>query len=426
MTITDFLAVNINKNEILINAIDENTRKGVSVKLKNFRNIILSIMELLNQNINKDFEKEMDINDNTSIKYISNEKAFEFLNKIDNVSNDVINKIKLRIDNINIYESYSENNDAINEINNKTIIEFINGIYLNTMNKSLNIKAEFLNKNSDINTNKNLLFNISFNITNIINKDIKEINEYIFSYTKRYIEKHIYNIHVNLYYFRKFFLDDEMSKLLNEFYLLLNKTIKIHLKEMIDYNFGLANQVFNEENDYFNKYRSKSRRFLTSEFIERYYEYKAKFEEYLMLTYSEDFLNLLDKYFYKLRDDIIRYIQTKIYSVNKYYFNHEYYNKIFYFNEQVNNEIFKIIDNINNYYNELNIDGDIKIKALNLSQEILKPYHEKLIKNLDDFYNRLYDRTTDFHVKSDEKDFVYSYWRYLLKGWKNIYIYKTS
>ena len=88
-----------------------------------------------------------------------------------------------------------------------------------------------------------------------------------------------------------------MSKLLNEFYLLLNKTIKIHLKEMIDYNFGLANQVFNEENDYFNKYRSKSRRFLTSEFIERYYEYKAKFEEYLMLTYSEDFLNLLDKYF---------------------------------------------------------------------------------------------------------------------------------
>ena len=79
----------------------------------------------------------------------------------------------------------------------------------------------------------------------------------IFSHTQRDIlkNKHIYNIHVNLYYFRKFFLDDEMSKLLNEFYLLLNKTIKIHLKEMIDYNFGLANQVFNEENDYFNKYR---------------------------------------------------------------------------------------------------------------------------------------------------------------------------
>ena len=162
---------------------------------------------------------------------------------------------------------------------------------------------------------------------------------------------------------------------------------------------------------------------MTSAFIERYYQYKAKFEQYLILTYSEDFLNLLEKYFYKLRDDIIGYIQNKIFSVNKYYFNHEYYNKIFYFNEQANNEILKIIDNINNYYNELNIDGDIKLKALNLSQEILKPYHEKLIKDFDNFYNRLYARTTDYHVKNDEKDFVYSYWRYLLKGWKNIYIY---
>jgi hypothetical protein len=84
--ITDFLAVNINKNEILIKAIDENTRKNVSVKLKNFRNIILTIMDLLNQNINHDFEKEMNIEDKKSIKYISNEKALEYLSNIENIS----------------------------------------------------------------------------------------------------------------------------------------------------------------------------------------------------------------------------------------------------------------------------------------------------------------------------------------------------
>ena len=421
--ITDFLAVNINKNEILIKAIDENTRKNVSVKLKNFRNIILTIMDLLNQNINNDFEKEMNIEDKTSIKYISNEKALKFLSNIENISNEVIKKIKSRIDNINIYESYSKNNDIINEINNKTFIEYINDIYINVIYKVLNIKPEYLNQNNDINKYKNLLFNISTNITNIINKDIKEINEYIFSYSKQYIEKNIYNIHYNLYYFRKSFLNDEMSNLLNEFYLLVNRTIKVHLIEMIKFNFDLANQVFQEENYYFSYFSGKDRRFLTSAFIERYYEYKVKFEEYLLLTYSEDFLNLLEKYFYKLRDDILNYVKNKIFSVNKYYFNHEYYKKLFYFNEQVNNEILKIIDNINNYYNEINIDGDIKLKALNLSQEILKPYHEKQIENLDKFYNLLYSRTTDYHVKNDEKDFVYSYWRLLLKGWKNRYLY---
>ena len=141
------------------------------------------------------------------------------------------------------------------------------------------------------------------------------------------------------------------------------------------------------------------------------------------MTYSEDFLNLLEKYFFKLRDDILHHVKNKIFSINVYYFNHEYYNKTFYFNEQSNNEILKIIDNINNFYNELNIDANIKIKAVNLAQEILQPYHNKKIKELDKFYDRLYDRTTDWHIKSDEKDFCYSYWRYLFFGWKNKYLY---
>ena len=135
-------------------------------------------MDLLNQNINNDFEKEMNIEDKTSIKYISNEKALKFLSNIENISNEVIKKIKSRIDNINIYESYSKNNDIINEINNKTFIEYINDIYINVIFKVLDIKPEYLNQNNDINKYKNLLFNISTNITNIINKDIKEINEY--------------------------------------------------------------------------------------------------------------------------------------------------------------------------------------------------------------------------------------------------------
>ena len=296
--ITDFLAININKNEILIRAIDENTRKDLTIKLKDFRNIILTIMDLLIKNINDDYEKEMNIEDNKSIKYISNNKALNFLDNIEKKSEKVINKIKAGIDNINIYESYSKNNDIINDINNKTFIEYINDIYTNIIYKALNITPEYLNENSNINKNKKILFEISKNITNIINQEIKEINEYVFSFSNQYIEQNIYNIHYNLYYSRKLFFDDEMRDLLHEFYLLLNRTIEIHLKQMIDYNFGLANQVFEEENNYFNIYRHKSRRFLTSDFIERYYQYKSKFEQYLLLTFSEEFLNLLEKYFY--------------------------------------------------------------------------------------------------------------------------------
>ena len=420
--ITDFLAVNINKNDILIKAIDEETRKDITVKLKDFRNIIITIMELLTSNINDDFESQMNAENNESIKYISNEKALEFLNNVENKSQEIITKIKSYIDNIDIFESYSENIDIINNINNKTFIEYINDFYSNVIYQMLNIKPEYLNETNDIIINKKLLFDLSKKITNIINKEINEINDYILSFTNQYKEKNIYKIYYNLYHFRKYFLNPEMSKLLNEFYLLLNRTIKVHFKEMIDYNFGLANQVFDEENAYFDKYSGEDRLFLTSEFVERYYKYKAKFEEYLYLTFSDDFLNLLEKYFYKLKKDILNHIITKLFSVDVYYFNQEYYNKTFYFHEQMNNEILKLIDNINNYYNELKLDGDLKIKALNIAQEILKPYHEKKIKKLDKYYDRLYDRTTNYHIKEDEKDFVYSYWRFF-KGWKNNYIY---
>ena len=420
--ITDFLAVNINKNDILIKAIDESTRADITIKLKAFRNIIITIMELLTSNINNDFESEMNVENNKSIKYISNEKALEFLNNVENKSKKTIDKIKSYIENIDIFESYSENIDVINNINNKTFIEYINDFYSNVIYQILNIKPEYLNETNDIIINKKLLLDLSKNITNIINKEIIEINDYIISYTNQYKEKNIYKIYYNLYYFRQYFLNNEMSKLLNEFYLLLNRTIKVHFKEMIDYNFNLANQVFDEENAYFTKYRGEDRRFLTSEFVERYYKYKAKFEEYLYLTFSDEFLNLLEKYFYKLKTDILNHIITKLFSVDVYYFNQEYYNKTFYFHEQINNEILRLIYNINNYYNELKLDGDIKIKAINLAQEILKPYHNKKIDDLDKYYDRLYDRTTNYHIREDEKDFVYSYWRFF-KGWKNIYIY---
>ena len=103
-----------------------------------------------------------------------------------------------------------------------------------------------------------------------------------------------------------------MANLLNQFYLLANNTINIHFKNMIDYNFGLAFQVFNEENNFFDSRSFRRRRFICNGFIERYYKYKAKFETYLYMTFSDEFLNLLEKFYYKLRDDILNHVKHKL------------------------------------------------------------------------------------------------------------------
>jgi len=200
-----------------------------------------------------------------------------------------------------------------------------------------------------------------------------------------------------------------MEKLLNQFYLLVNNTINIHYKGMIYYNFYLVFQVFDEENEFFNDYSYKKRRVLTSGFDKRYEQYIAKFEEYLYMTFSYNFLNFIEKYFYKLRDDILNHIKDKLLVLNKYYFDTEKYKNKFYFIEQTYNEIFKFIDNINNYYNEMNLDGNLKLKAFTIAEEELTSYHNKKIKALEEYYNKLYKRATHCKIKDDDCcDFICS------------------
>ena len=50
------------------------------------------------------------------------------------------------------------------------------------------------------------------------NEEINDINNLIVEYSKQYIEKNVYNMHYNLYYFKKAFIDKQMEQLLNEFY----------------------------------------------------------------------------------------------------------------------------------------------------------------------------------------------------------------
>ena len=380
---TDFLSVNINKNEILINAFNEQTRKEITKKLRDFRDIILTIMDIFINNIYLDYGKEMSITNPKSVKYYSENKALQFINEVENESNEIIKQIKLKIDFMEKYEKYSNNIDAINNKNNETILEFIEDIYKQIILKLSEIQPEYIKSDSNINVNKNKLFDFSKRITCEINKEIEEINNHIKSYSSNYLKENLYDIHYNLFYFRKYFLDDEMEKLLNEFKILVNRTIYEHYKQLIDNNYNLAYTYVREE---ISICRGSGKRHMTSAFIQLYNRYISYFQEFLYLMCSDDFLDLIEIYFYKIRDTILNYVDQKILSINSYYFNNELYKNHFYLIEKINEEIYKIIDNINNYYNEM-ILIDIQIKAANLSLEILKPYNQAKEKGLNTLYN---------------------------------------
>ena len=385
--LTDFLSVNINQNEILVQAIDSNKREKVTEKLKNFRNIVNEIMNLLMTNINKNYEDKMSIENKNSIKNYSYEKANKFLYNIETESDITIKNVKKKIKNIELYELYGNNIDAINEINNKTIFEYIDNIH-NIINSSLNIKPEYSDNESQLVKNMKSLFNISNKIINEVNEEIYDINNYISNYTRKYMDENIYRIYYNLYYLKKNFENNKMKDLLDEFYLSINTTIISHLKTLMLSNFDLSFTYLNEaiQNS---KKTYKSCTYICSSLIQKKELFKVKYNEFFAMISSEKFLNIIEKYFYELRNDIINYAKDKILSINKYYFNKTIYNNNFYLIEQSNKEALNLIDNINNYFNELNLNNELKINALNLIEDILSPFNEKNIDKIDQLYHNL-------------------------------------
>ena len=243
--ITDYLSININKNDILIKTYDKQTMEELSFKLQNIREIINIILELLISNINIDYNNQISINNNKSIKFYSELKSKIFLNETEFNSNEVIGNIKSKINYINIYDIYSDNLNFINYIHNKSLIEFIDNIYKNIVTNISKLEPEYLNKNNSFNKKINNLFNISKSISNEINNEINEISSYIKNYLNKYKEENLYNIHYNLYKINELFVDNEMGILLNEIKKIIITTISFH-KEQIDFNYKLGFDYLNE------------------------------------------------------------------------------------------------------------------------------------------------------------------------------------
>ena len=401
--LTDFLSININKNEILKNAIDPETRQRVTIKLKNFRNIILRIMEILNSNIIKDYEEEMSIDNKNSIKYNKEYIIQNCIIEINNKSDEVINYIKSKINYINLYENYANNIGIINEINNKTYIEFNNDMYYNILRDITKIKPEYLDKNSDLIKNKNYLFSLSNNITDIVNSEIIEINKYIDLYSENYINNHNNFLDYNLYYFRNYFSNKFLNSLYNEYKKIIKDALEIHFIDLIKKNYELAFEYMQEVKSIISK--SPSYRILGTVFINSYTKYKTTFQEMAYFCSKEEFLSYIENNFNNVTIYILNYINKKIKSINKYYFN-EIKRDTFYKLDLIEQEIYRISDNINNYFNEMKLDSDIKTMILNIALKDIPEFNDVNMKKLDDLYDTIYKKAQKEKIHSSSCDVI--------------------
>ena len=333
--VTDFLTVNLKRNEIIKKAINSTNIEEASNKLNQIKNTIMTIMGLITINIKKDYAKEMSLNNINGIKNYSYLKENEFIENTQNKSNILIDKIKSIITNIELYDLYAENIDIINEIINKTVVEYISDIYNNIIIHSLKLRPEFMDEKSNLTIKENQLFSISQNIWDEINNEINDINEYIVNYYNNWLNQKIYMIYYNLYNFRKYFLNSEMNELLNEYIKLfkeITNDMVIESKKVIDKNYELAYQVFKDEifttrnisfsNDQIS-FSSEVLIYISSfctGFVNRYYEYKKKFEELSNIFLDKDYLNSLKNYFNLLKKKIIEDVKNNIVSIDKYKF----------------------------------------------------------------------------------------------------------
>ena len=402
--ITDFLSINLNKNEIFRKAIDSSQRNITTQKLKDFRNIIIVIMDVLINKIYDDYNNEIASNNSNNIKYHSENSVELYINNIQSNSDKVSELIKAKINYINLYETYSDIINKINSYFREAEEEFNNDIYNKIIKNMSVIIPKYLNKkNSLLIKNRQVLFNKTKEMVFTINNDINIINDNALSLSNNYLEENLYSLHKDLYNIKKSFSDDKLNKLLKDFVLIIENTMKIDFIKLIDENYELAYDYMKESDNVIARINGNA--FIGTGFITMYQNYFKNFKEFMMLSFSDEFIEILEGYFYKIKDDIMNYINKKIDYLNKYNFSEEFIKNNFYLMIQINQEIKNIIDNLNNFFNEENFMMEVKLTVLNIGTEVIKPYDENKEKKLTNLYDSTRNRLRN-EVHGTNADFA--------------------
>ena len=408
--IIDYLSININKNEILIKSYNETERELLTFKLKKTREIIKIIFESLLLNVDSDYNIEMSMNNNQSIKFISDNKSKIFLNETEIKSNEIIKKIKTKISYIDLYDIYKENLDFINYIHNKSIIEFLENSYNVIVKKLINLEPEFLNKSNEIMVKKNNLFEISELIVNEINNEINDISSYIRKYVKEYKEQNIYNIHYNLYKINELFYEKEMKLLLDKFKKIFSETISMHKKRM-DANYLLGFDYLNDLKYAICVSHKGETTFIGKGLYNKYSKFIKYYNQYIISIFSDDskiFINLENNY-RKIQNEIFNYLKAKLLSVNNYGFETNIYKDNFDFIKQMDTKILSIFEKINLYFTEERLSL-IKSEILQLFVNQIQKYNEQKLNEFQSLYDYIFKFTKGLDKTKQDYEYRFKTW----------------
>ena len=383
--ITEFISSGLKNNEILKTILDEETKNRAIYKLKDFKNIIHIITNIITEQIINDYEKELLNEELLNIRFTAEKKKEDLLTKIESNSNILIKKIKDKIELLEKYELYSSNIDKINEINDE-IEHIYSENFINKIIKNIsNIDSEIFEESSEIIKNKQILFNVSKNIKNEINNEINDVNKYIKNYVNKYKEENIYNLSLNLYYISKSFSDESMKNLIQNFINLIGDTIDINLRNIIFTNYKLEEEYFEEVIDEVLNLRNWlflliTKRIAITQGVEENINLSIKKNANIIsLIIGGDLREIIIKNFYLLKEEILSLVNKKLLSINQYYLNEGDYSYYFNFILKGINEIKNKIDNINNYFNDENFEMNIEA------------YYSKKVSDLNEYESFLED-----------------------------------
>ena len=394
---SQFISESLNENEILINAISEKDKNSIVQKLKNFKNIVNGITEYLFNKIDEDYDINFNNDNPKNIKIKVTQDVNQIYDNFEKDSTDLVEKITKLIKYMEIYELYISNLDNIDNINNK----LQNTMYNDTFSNILSI----MNKNIDINFNKEGLNEKTQEIVDYLNGEIIDINEYISKFIGQYELENKYKILSNMTKIRKYFLSDEMKKLMNDYYNLIINSIEEKIKETIydNYNKGIAYVKKVYERLYEKRHKDAigvSGRFLN--IIPKFVANNAQLLSKILIEFPE----LAKKHFIKIRIDIINYFEKKLSQIKKYYLGEEIYNN---FIDLYTKEINNVKDNIKFYFNEDVFSKELSINISNYT-------NERTIK-MDDEKSKEYQYIYDKIMRIQDFPTDYScdwYWRWIV------------
>ena len=107
---------------------------------------------------------------------------------------------------------------------------------------------------------------------------------------------------------------------------------------------------------------------------------------------SDEYLNFISDNFNNVSNYILNHINKKLQSIKKYYLN-ETNNNNFYKLDLIQEEIYKLSNNINNYFNEMNLEMDIKQMILTITLNEIPALNKEKENKLVDLYNKIYKLT---------------------------------